>query len=170
MDENEIIEYLKDNRGKGVMFAFMPEAVRRWCHEHEDEPVFCFYSVNSWSEEGVRSFYNEVSYCLVKNYAPRRDFDGFFEEFEIDDLGYFFYKGHKYYYREDAKFETEHSDKYKGFGGWLYEMPNCDTEKCQMWTMAPQIVVGKYLYTWTERDEDCGPAIPKKIRFWRYRR
>lgn len=40
MKENEIIQYLKNNRSKGVAFAFMPESVKEWCRNRYDRSIF----------------------------------------------------------------------------------------------------------------------------------
>ena len=34
MTEQEIVNYLKDNKTEGRIFLFMPEEVRNWCRKH----------------------------------------------------------------------------------------------------------------------------------------
>jgi len=34
MTEQEIVNYLKDNKTEGRIFLFMPEEVRKWCRKH----------------------------------------------------------------------------------------------------------------------------------------
>ena len=34
MNEQEIVNYLKDNKTEGRIFLFMPEEVRKWCRKH----------------------------------------------------------------------------------------------------------------------------------------
>lgn len=67
MSENEIIEYLKQNKEKGVAPAFMPQEVKDWCKKHQNENILRIYCVGGWSRFGV--------YFLSKDYKPELKLD-----------------------------------------------------------------------------------------------
>lgn len=60
MDKNEIINYLKDNKLKGVAFAFMPNCVKDWCRNKYDRSIFmeCLSSHNGPAEEQDIKWFN----------------------------------------------------------------------------------------------------------------
>lgn len=49
MTEQEIINYLRENGTKGVVFAFMPEEVKEWCWAHRHERIFQMYTQENGS-------------------------------------------------------------------------------------------------------------------------
>lgn len=156
MNEKEIIEYLKQNKEKGIAFNFMPEEVKNWCKSNNADLMV--YD-DDWST--FDWFDKRHVYCLPEDYKPKQRLKPDWEEFKIDEDGYFEFNGKKYYYREDSRFETENRDKFKGFGGWLCLDGN--------WRTYPA------LYRETNDtvcyngscDCECEPAVVIKIRFWR---
>ena len=165
MTEQEIIEYLKQNREKGVAFAFMPEEVKHWCGFHSPLKIFKIYDgvwLGPWI---IRSFNASNIYCLSEDYQPEPEFKPHWEEFEVDEDGCFHDDGDlpcKWYRWFD--FLNVNADKYNGFGGWLY----VGTDVEPTWYMTPRIDVGGKTFVWAEADLEAKPAMPMKIRFWRY--
>ena len=43
MTEQEIIDYLKDNKTEGRIFLFMPEEVKKWCRKHYSSLYYYIY-------------------------------------------------------------------------------------------------------------------------------
>lgn len=43
MTEQEIVNYLKDNKTEGRIFLFMPEEVRKWCRKHYNSLHYYVY-------------------------------------------------------------------------------------------------------------------------------
>lgn len=167
MTEQEIITYLKENRNKGVIYDFMPSDVRCWCSEHRDEIIFnIYYSGSGWNGPCTIDCGERSVYCLVEDYELEPQFKPDWEEFEIDEDGCFEFEGKRYYYREDARFETENRNKFRGFGGWLYEGKEFD-----LWTTTLHLLYGGCLYNYLRSDQNAYERtvpIPTKIRFWRY--
>lgn len=169
MNETEIVEYLKENRNKGIAFDFMPNEVRNWCSEHRDEEIFSIFHHSNWNGKCGICCRDNAIYCLVEDYEQKPQFKPYLQEFEIDEDGYFYFNDKRYYYREDARFETENRDKFRGFGGWLYERKDFE-----LWTTTPHLLYGGHLYDSFIRsdqnayDERTVP-IPIKICFWRYK-
>lgn len=185
MTEQEIITYLKENRKRGVAFAFMSSEVQEWCRKHFSERIFYIVDDGAWSRKETSILCCPDSiYCIDKDYEPFKSFKSDWQEFDIDDSGCFEFEGKKYYYREDTLFETENRNKFKGFGGWLYTEGGH-----QIWSMTPRISVcdsdiawsepdikGEHQncsmtprsdVAWAESDIEAKPATPIKIRFWR---
>jgi hypothetical protein len=48
MTENEIIQYLKDNKKNGVAYHFMPEEVKTWCDSHIKDLLYFDYDNDSF--------------------------------------------------------------------------------------------------------------------------
>lgn len=165
MNEQDIIRYLKENKTKGVAFGFMPREVGIWCCEHRNEEIFHIY-LSGWSDKCGIDCRDNLIYCLAEDYKPKPKFKPHYEEFEIDKDGCFEFEGKRYYYREDARFETENQNRFKGFGGWLYEGKDFD-----LWTTVPQLQYGGHLYDSLRSDQNAyerTTPIPTTIRFWRY--
>lgn len=172
MTEKEIVEYLKENRTKGVGFAFLPEEVKEWCKNNSCKLIY--YQPNDlWNRNSAKE------YLFVSNeiVALPEDFDlvpkseGGWVEFEIIDNFFFCSdkKEHPIWYFDwwDWQgFLTESSNSdldYTAFGGWQY--PNN-----KGWHMCPQMLIdGEYasILLYRSVPSECKPAIPTKIRFWR---
>ena len=43
MTEQEIVNYLKDNKTQGRIFLFMPEEVKKWCRKHYSSLYYYIY-------------------------------------------------------------------------------------------------------------------------------
>lgn len=161
MTENEIISYLKENKNKGVAFDFMPSEVKDWCMARQGEPIFNVYFADGWdnTKTGINCCYAGI-YALTDDYEPKHEFKPDWQDFDIDEDGYFQFDGKKYFYRDDARFETENRDKFKGFGGMLFD---------EVWKLVPR-VVDERGFAWEvyKLNEKVCPVTPTKIRFWRY--
>ena len=76
LSEDEIIEYLIENKTKGIAFGFMPHEVKNWCLNYVNwKTLYRFVDRDNWREEGKwvscadDGFFNCVSLkeivCLV---------------------------------------------------------------------------------------------------------
>ena len=109
---------------------------------------------------------NSSVYALDYDYELKPEFVPHWEEFDINENGYFYYEGKEYYYRDDVAFEKRYSDTFKGFGGWLF--------KDRIWCTNPQVkthvdIEDGSVSDFVSKDDICEPLIPSKIRFWRYK-
>ena len=84
------------------------------------------------------------------------------EEFDVID-GYFTSQELEadYPYYDYIRFLNE-SKKHNAFGGWLHTNDND-------WCMIPMCYIDNQLCTYCNRDKKTTPAIPTKIRFWRFK-
>lgn len=120
INEQAIIKYLKENKYKGVAFGFMPQDAKDWCLKHRDDRILDVFDDDAWIvPDSALLCYSSDIYCLPEDYEQKSQFKPYLQEFEIDEDGCFEFEGKHYYYREDARFETENRDRFKGFGGWL---------------------------------------------------
>lgn len=164
MNELEVINYLKENKTKGVTLAFMPKEVKEYCKDNMFQADIPFRELTrgGWQKLAYdASFCDEIAYCLESYYEPKSSFKPHWEEFSIDENGYFYYEDVAFHYRDDALFEKRSSGIFKGFGGWLY----ADGK----WRTSPTLyheICDNACYTGTCGD-NCEPAVPTKIRFWR---
>lgn len=168
MTEQEIISYLKENKKKGVIFAFMPDDVQNWCNKHFSEHIFSIFVDDKWDNKREILCLKDTVYALSEDYESEQEFKPYWQEFEIDEDGYFYYNNVEFYYRDDALFEKRYNHIFKGFGGWLY--------KCNdgpVWTTIPHIAYKGELYMYLSLDgneHEITAPIPTKIRFMRYRK
>lgn len=167
MNEQQIVDYLKENFTRGVAFRFMPNEVQRWCMKHRDEDIFFRFSEEyGWGSKQLKiCCLNSSVYALDHDYELKPEFfKQDWVEFEIDENGMFSFEGKRYYYREDARFEIENRDKFKGFGGWL----SCDGN----WRTYPALYreIDDIACYNGSCDCECEPAVPLKIRFWRLKK
>lgn len=167
MNEQEIISCLKENRKKGVGFAFMPSEVQEWCRQHCSEKIFRILDEGEWPVKETPIMCRPDSiYCVDADYEPKPEFKPDWQEFDIEENGYFYYEGKEYYYRDDVTFERRNSDTFKGFGGWLYDNGNGR----KFWTTFLHVIDKNGVFTRVvEPDVDVRPIYPTKIRFWKYR-
>lgn len=65
MTEQEIINYLKENRNKGIALYFMPEEVQDYIWEHQDDTIFEVF-IDEWerTENKVDWLSNHLPICL----------------------------------------------------------------------------------------------------------
>lgn len=171
MTEQEIIDYLKENKTRGVAFAFMPSEVQKWCENNLLKTDIPFRKLGrspsfeplSWGKLSYdEPFYRECVYSLLDDYEPK--FEPDWQEFEIDEDGYFYSpNGWRYYYNENVRFEVENAVKFKGFGGWLLDdhWYNCLPVSAKNESF-PFIIASV-----TSINEQAKPMFPTKIRFWR---
>ena len=173
MTEQEIVSYLKENKTKGIAFAFMPNRVREWAEIHCSD-IFMIYSKRKWEEIAQADYVieNDDIICLPDNYELKKlEKTGEWVEFEIDEGGNFEYNSIRftgvYYWWDWQKFLTDANDNglcFTDFGGYLYA-------GCNDWFMTPRIFYNNRLLDHYQKIEIDGkivkPAIPVKIRFWR---
>lgn len=170
MTEQEIVYYLKENKNKGVIFAFMPEDVQIWCWTHKDEPIFNLYLTDGWSNArtGITCCDTNV-YCLPEDYKIKQEFQPHWEEFEIDKDGFFRIKKESYTYYcwfNWQKFLEDNFDKYNNFGGWCFINSKDDL----IWITYKPLINKWNGFTTTctnSEHKEMKPIIPIKISFWR---
>ena len=181
MNENEIIEYLKQNKEKGIAFNFMPSEVREWCEEHKDESIFNVYYSDGWNiiKSGITCCYAGI-YSLPDDYEQKTEFKPHWEEFDIDKNGFFVEEQvnthvspRVYHWWQWTRFLSDHDAKYNDFGGWVYEDPiSEDGKKAELLVTSPRILKrGRGLTScllFSNGKNEAEPAYPAKILFWRY--
>ena len=180
MTEQEIIDYLKQNRTKGVAFGFMPKEVRDWCC---NRPNYCNdflqYKNGAWRDEycfvnpkDIKEMASEEIIILALPYSfqiqqKQQKKKGSWKEFEIEpykDKAYRFSADNRAFNWFDWQYFLQYSLDcnlgFTAFGGWQYK--DCDT-----WFLTPQITMQSHYYNLCTKDDEPKPAIPIKIRFWR---
>jgi hypothetical protein len=161
MTEKEIIQYLKDNRIKGVAFGFMPEDVRIWCHNNRKSLLIgsirgTWESVFKQSE----SLNKFVIVCLPEDFRLEVETEIEYEDFDIDEDGYFTVDGFHYLWCCWQDFLMEYSPRYINFGGWQYD-------GCDDWFMNPHIFYNDRLLEHYQNVEKIKSILPIKIRFFK---
>lgn len=140
MNETEIIEYLKQNKTKGVPYDFMPDDVQDWCYEHKDKSIFNVYYSDGWNiiKSGITCCYAGI-YALPEDYEPESEFKPHYEEFEVDKDGFFHIKKGSdtiyYCWFNWQKFLDDNFNNYNNFGGWVYENPVSEGKKLSYWLL-----------------------------------
>lgn len=131
------------------------DVIKKVCDQYCDDCKGCPFEDNTPND------------CQFNRLIPRgvtikkETFKPHYQEFKIDEDGYFYFNGRRYYYREDVRFEVENAEKFKGFGGWLYRGGG-------FWSTNAMIHSGCNLVDRVgDTIRDITPAIPTKIRFWR---
>lgn len=182
MTEQEIVEYLKGNKTKGVAFGFMPDEVQKWCNNNKTKLKFFdgYATLRGWRDYNNPNI--DIHFLdilrLPEDFKMEEKTEGRWVEFEIDDDGDFCYtveseKGGSYktYYpwyswQKFLEETAEDGNTFTAFGGWQY--PNSS-----YWSTYPQVKTGRgdnysSYYCEKEQGEDypAYPAIPVKIRFW----
>lgn len=169
MTEQEIVNILKENKKKGVADLFLPGEVSDWIAENLNNSNLLYLdSMGNWRYFKDADFddYDNVVFALPDMFAlPPKTQTGWVE-FDIDQKGNFhcFMDNDMYYFfwaNWNVFLTKAYSFGYTAFGGWQYESNG-------YWLTESQ-VIGKegLLTTLTDYNEDCKPAIPIKIRFWR---
>lgn len=153
MTEQEIIQYLKENRNKGIAFAFVPEDVKNWCEKHKTERIFDCFQNGNWDTETCIALCLNSVYALSDDYEPEKPFRPHWEEFEIDECGRFIFGDDSYLWHQWSNFLDDNFAYFDNFGGYVYkELPQ------KSWQTYPVI-------SYNEKEP---PLFPSKIRFWRY--
>ena len=179
MTENEIIQILKDNKEKGIGYRFLPEEVQKWIYDnfYKDYLVYFNYqgkwvSIDETNLINTSNYQNHI-FSLSEDFKLKEELQGEWVEFKINKIGRFTdynvddddhqisFSFGWHQWSEFLECSYEHGFDYTTFGGWQYESNG-------YWLTEPQ-VIGKegLLTTLTDYNEDCRPAIPTKIRFWR---
>lgn len=167
MTEQEIIEYLKENKTRGIVFDFFPEDVQNWCRKYRDKNIFEYFQFDrKWAGLLKLCPRSDTAYCLKSDYIPEIGFKEHWQEFEIDKDGFFRIKKESYTYYcwfNWQKFLEDNFDKYNNFGGWFYEQD-------KTWNLTHQVLSARCSFVLCAAEQQkVAPVIPTKIRFWRYR-
>ena len=169
MTEKEIVEYLKNNRTKGIGFIFMPREVRKWITSNKSKLDFYDSTVNNWVNASNFNIHYPVIYSLPEDFKfEEKPQEGGWFEYKIDKNGNFYSAdaddkdGHYYHWSEWNTCLANNKDNLIGFGGWQYE-------NSYSWYMTPQIKSFDTYSCFTAPGDEIPPkpAIPTKIRFWR---
>ena len=124
-------------------------------------------------EEGLINTedYDNVVFALPDDYEAKEESKGEWVDFEINEGKFSFIPSDVsgldgvielwWNWQEFLTVSSKFHLGFTAFGGWQYECHG-------YWLTEPQ-VIGKesLLTTLTDYNEDCKPAIPTKIRFWR---
>ena len=156
MKEQEIVEYLKGNRTKGVAFGFMPNEVKEWV---ETSSIYTPYLIfnGEWKDLTANETVNDKDIIALPGcYFAKQ---GGWEEYEIKD-GRFYeeQRGIFYAWHEWSKCMSD-NPRFTAFGGWQYKNYN-------NWFTAPQLQSSDGILC-DGYDDNDKPLIPVKIRFWR---
>lgn len=174
MTEQEIINTLKENKTKGIAYLFLSEEVWEWIGENFRDPKLMYLAPNGkWEPFSETDFdgYDNVVFALPDYYKVKQELSGEWVEFEINEGKFRFIPSDVngldgvieswWNWQEFLTVSSKYNLGFTAFGGWQYESNG-------YWLTEPQ-VIGKevLLTTLTDYNEDCKPAIPIKIRFWR---
>lgn len=159
MTEQEIIEYLKENRLIGVAFKFIPSEVKEWVIENYKNLKLLYLTAGGrwgFSHQTDFSDYANLVFALNDDYELPKEPSGEWVVFEIDKDGeYHLCSDEHYHWSEWNNTLRENycnsSFRLTAFGGWQYDDGGC-------WHTCP---------TFKHSDEGDKPAIPIRIRFWR---
>lgn len=166
MTEKEIVEYLKENRTKGVAFGFMPEEVQLWVRELGHIRQCIRFEAEKWKTLFTTNIWDKCDYsqilALPEDFELEEKSKGEWIECEINKNECFLFNdGHYYHWSEWNTCLTQNHDWLKAFGGWQY--PNS-----KAWFMVPQLAFGDTFSSCQgSQVNEAQPAIPTKIRFWR---
>lgn len=88
MNETEIVKYLKENKCNGVAFMLMPQEVKEWCKEHEDEPIFSRLRSAGWdyAKRAINTLEKDAVYFLSQDYEIKDGFKADLVEYENELL------------------------------------------------------------------------------------
>lgn len=175
MTEQEIIQYLKDNKdyGKGVPLGNMPEEVREWIERKFKplEDILVMTHDMDWCP--INDFLN-LPFALSDNYELPQKPSGKWVEFDINTNGDFEISGFRndrnitviYNWTQWNKPIRDNASKNFvngccAFGGWQYK------EEPGLWTLSPMAGKDDSAQNFYGADLTVKPIIPVKIRFWR---
>lgn len=176
MEEKEVVQYLKDNKKKGISFKFMPKEVQDWIRKNYRDCLY-FNDNGKWEKAGyhltgVGDIRANAVYALSKGYKSKsNEPESVWVEFDIDENGYYRIPDTdmRFHWSEWIKplLRTRKDENQSWhlicFGGWQYK--DCDT-----WCMSQKVIEDEEISR-ESYSEDHGSkfesAIPVKIRFWR---
>lgn len=168
MTEQEIIEYLKENRNKGVACRFMPNEVHKWCKKHRAEKIFLLLTEKYGWTKPISFICSDVSvYALPDSYEINPKFKPYWEEFYINEKGSFVYKDKEYLWLETDDFLKDNKDEFNNFGGWCFINSKDDD---LIWTTDKPLINKWNEFTTTctnSEHKEMKSIIPIKISFWR---
>lgn len=146
------------------------DVIKKVCDQHVNDCKDCPF------EDG-----NNTGKCQFNRLIPRgvvmnkKTFKPYWEEFDIDERGTFFIQAEGtdcvacvYDWWNWNGFLSDNKDKYRNFGGWLYE-----GNDGPVWATVPHIAYEGYLYIYLSLDGNqhkITAPIPTKIRFMRYKK
>lgn len=67
MTENQIIQYLRDNKLNGVAFCFMPKEVQAWCKNNYHSKLFFYYNLDYWCLIDVSKYVFDFNLIITIN-------------------------------------------------------------------------------------------------------
>lgn len=168
MTEQEIINYLKENKSKGIAFAFMPEEVQKWAKENSRELCCYDQTLDSiefrWLRTGAYKQIDQNGLYALPDEFEEKQQSGWVE-FEINEKGQFIVNSRTRYYFNWFEWwrllekSMDYNYCFTAFGGWQYKNDN-------RWVMSPKLRYGEN-YDDSGYDNVCMPVIPTKIRFWK---
>ena len=168
MTEQEIVKYLKDNKSKGVAFAFMPKEVQDWVNDASRKIVYLIFKSGLWEDLPIEATANEEDvFALPDSFQIQQEKKDGWVEFEIKS-GVFDYDDRVFDWWDWGCFlnycKGFNTDDFTSFGGWQYE----DSKR---WYLAPAVKLNDgdlwNSYFVIGESQDATPVIPVKIRFWR---
>ena len=164
MTEQEIIEFLKENRLIGVAFKFIPDEVKQWVSDNYNNPKLLYLTAGGkWGFFHQTDFgdYDSIVFALFDDYELPQKHSGELVEFDIRN-GFFKYLDWSFQWFDwgaflkfifEKKFEQNKDfDYFTAFGGWKFEDDGC-WHTCPTFKCCP--------------GEGDKPCIPVKIRFWK---
>lgn len=172
MTEQEIIEYLKENKNEGKILSFMPEEVRKWCEINKKELLV--WQSNSWYKFDADNICTDDAVTLPDDYKVKEESKGEWVEFNVNSKGEITVnidddnEPTVFYWNEwgvvlNYSRNSRNKAKYVAFGGWQYE----DSKR---WYLAPAVKLqdGEMWNSYViEESGEATPVIPVKIRFWK---
>ncbi len=175
MKEQEIVEYLKENKTKGVAFKFMPYEVKEWVETSSIHTPYLIFN-GEWEDLAANETVNDKDIIALPGcYFAKQ---GGWVEFNIND-GIFTVKFgtgeeaftedfHWWNWQEFLDQASNNDMGFTAFGGWQYSDTYADKD---IWYLYPQIykesIAQRYASYFGKDTDDVKPAIPVRIRFWK---
>lgn len=172
MTEQEIVSYLKENKTKGIAFAFMPEEVRDWVNDASRKIVYLIFKSGLWEELPVEATANEEDvFALPDSFQIKQEPQSGWVEFEIKSE-VFDYDDRVFDWWDWGCFlnycKGYNTDDFTAFGGWQYEGSESWFMTPRLAVISPNLTIYQDNYNPNNYAEcECKPAIPIRIRFWR---
>lgn len=174
MTEQEIVDFLKNNREKGIPYDFCPDEVQSWIDIHWE--VLLEYSSrykcwNSHIDNDATVSSNGI-YCLPDDYNLVAEIKDGWVEIAIDNSGMIDYREGtrrlRFYYLNYIDIIQLGRCGFIHFGGFQYEEDG-------IWYMNQQLFIDGIMKKTEKYCDSCGsrpilpikPLFPIKIRFWR---
>ena len=178
MKEQEIVDYLKENRTRGVAFGFMPNEVKEWV---ETSSIYTPYLIfnGEWKDLAANETVNDKDIIALPGcYFAKQ---GGWVEFVINDKGKFSFIPPDvngldgvieswWNWQQFLTISSNFNLGFTAFGGWQYSDTYADKD---IWYLYPQIykesIAQRYASYFGKDTDDVKPAIPVRIRFWKER-